>query len=119
MFVTPYALLSDFFHLSCEMSITLLAVLGLFLVSVASEIPADWAGRHQLGHLLYSPVPTTGTLNATVGNGYVATSVYSDTIYISGLFNGDSDVTPSHRYDHFPTINFRAKLHCAAVNFFS
>lgn len=36
-------------------------------------------------------------LNPSVGNGYLATTVYSDTVYVSGIFNGRGTETPSHR----------------------
>lgn len=36
-------------------------------------------------------------LNPSVGNGYLATTVYSDTVYVSGIFNGRGTRTPSHR----------------------
>lgn len=36
-------------------------------------------------------------LNPSVGNGYLATTVYSDTVYVSGIFNGRGTKTPSHR----------------------
>jgi trehalose/maltose hydrolase-like predicted phosphorylase len=36
-------------------------------------------------------------LMASVGNGYIATVIYSDTIYLSGLFNGRGKTAPSHR----------------------
>lgn len=36
-------------------------------------------------------------LMASVGNGYIATVVYSDTVYLSGLFNGRGTTAPSHR----------------------
>ena len=36
-------------------------------------------------------------LMASVGNGYISTVVYSDTIYLSGLFNGRGSTAPSHR----------------------
>ena len=36
-------------------------------------------------------------LNPSVGNGYLATTVYSDTVYVSGIFNGRGTQTPSHR----------------------
>jgi len=36
-------------------------------------------------------------LNPSVGNGYLATTVYSDTVYVSGIFNGRGAKTPSHR----------------------
>jgi hypothetical protein len=40
---------------------------------------------------------TLPSLLPEVGNGYIASVVMSDTIYSSGLFNGNSTVTPSHR----------------------
>lgn len=36
-------------------------------------------------------------LNPSVGNGYLATTVYSDTVYVSGIFNGRGTKTPSQR----------------------
>ena len=36
-------------------------------------------------------------LNPSVGNGYLSTTVYSDTVYVSGIFNGRGTETPSHR----------------------
>jgi len=36
-------------------------------------------------------------LNPSVGNGYLATTVFSDTVYVSGIFNGRGTKTPSHR----------------------
>ncbi|EDO39683.1 predicted protein, partial [Nematostella vectensis] len=43
-----------------------------------------------------SELPTTD-LMASVGNGYLATTVYSPTIYVSGVFNGRNTSSPSHR----------------------
>ena len=40
---------------------------------------------------------TTTTNGATVGNGYLATFIGSDTFYISGLFSGANYSAPSHR----------------------
>ncbi|KAK3750634.1 hypothetical protein QZH41_012817, partial [Actinostola sp. cb2023] len=36
-------------------------------------------------------------LMASVGNGFIATNVYSDTVYASGIFNGHGTTSPSHR----------------------
>lgn len=41
--------------------------------------------------------PSNHNLNATVGNGFVATGVNSDTTYLAGVFNGLSNVLPSRR----------------------
>ena len=36
----------------------------------------------------FRSLPDDDTQVATVGNGHVATLVYSDTVYINGLYNG-------------------------------
>lgn len=80
-------------------------LLALF-VAVVWCMPDDWQQRYNAGHLLYSSsVPSVGSLNATVGNGYIGTAVFSDTLYIAGVFNGKADVAPSHRLSHnFPFL---------------
>uniref|UniRef100_A0A6B2KZB4 Protein-glucosylgalactosylhydroxylysine glucosidase n=1 Tax=Arcella intermedia TaxID=1963864 RepID=A0A6B2KZB4_9EUKA len=48
--------------------------------------------------MLYSPQePTDINMMPSIGNGYLATVISSDTIYVSGLFNGLNTVDPSHR----------------------
>jgi len=65
---------------------------------VLSEIPSDWAPRVAAGDMLYSPTePSDVRLMASVGNGYIATTVSSDTQYVGGVYNGLSSLTPSHR----------------------
>lgn len=44
-----------------------------------------------------SALPSDPRLNPSVGNGYLATTVFSDTVYVSGIYNGRSTKTPSHR----------------------
>lgn len=44
-----------------------------------------------------SSLPYDPRLHPSVGNGYLATTVYSDTVYVSGIFNGRGTQTPSHR----------------------
>ena len=44
-----------------------------------------------------SALPSDPRLNPSVGNGYLATTVYSDTVYVSGVYNGRGTQTPSHR----------------------
>lgn len=76
----------------------LLLLLVVVVVSLASAIPADWQGQYDDGTLLYSAgVPDNAQLNATIGNGFVATAVGSDTTYMAGVFNGYNNTTPSHR----------------------
>eukprot|EP01114_Cavostelium_apophysatum_P014228 TRINITY_DN3638_c0_g1_i2.p1 TRINITY_DN3638_c0_g1~~TRINITY_DN3638_c0_g1_i2.p1 ORF type:complete len:663 (+),score=121.13 TRINITY_DN3638_c0_g1_i2:160-2148(+) len=48
--------------------------------------------------MLYSLTgPSDSSLQASVGNGYIATVIGSDTQYIAGVYNGLNSVTPSHR----------------------
>ena len=75
-------------------------------------IPEIWKDKVERGDALYSK-DQSGGLMPEVGNGYLATVVGSDTIYVAGMFSGDSrgiygDV--SHRaripsYHVFPTAN--------------
>ena len=57
-----------------------------------SIIPHDWVKRYELGHLTFSN--TLPKLPPYIGNGYIATHplhsnpMQSQTIYISGVFNG-------------------------------
>lgn len=72
------------------------------LLSWCQQVPPpvpDWISKWQEGSLLWTinePNPTSGK-SATVGNGYVATAITSDSVFISGLFNGYNTSTPSHR----------------------
>eukprot|EP01116_Phalansterium_solitarium_P016178 TRINITY_DN3701_c0_g1_i1.p1 TRINITY_DN3701_c0_g1~~TRINITY_DN3701_c0_g1_i1.p1 ORF type:complete len:702 (-),score=253.28 TRINITY_DN3701_c0_g1_i1:809-2914(-) len=75
-----------------------LIVISLFIQVSLATVPPDWQPRVQGGNMLYADKePSDGRLMASVGNGYVATVVGSDTQYISGVFNGFSSKTPSHR----------------------
>ena len=75
--------------------------IGILLSVVAlalSQPPLDWAAKAAQGKLLFSEIlPVDTRVNATIGNGFLSTSVGSDTVYISGLFNGESSESPSHR----------------------
>jgi hypothetical protein len=44
-----------------------------------------------------SSIPSDRNLNATIGNGFLGTACGSDTVFIAGMFNGESNVAPSHR----------------------
>lgn len=68
----------------------------------------DWQSKAALGTLLYSA--HLGSINATIGNGFVATSVGSDTVFLAGVFNGASDTSPSHRarIPGFAAVSFTA-----------
>jgi len=52
----------------------------------AHVIPADWLPRCLAGQLLFT-TDSTCTM-PSIGNGYLATVVQSDSIYAAGLFNG-------------------------------
>lgn len=56
-----------------------------------SGMPADWLQRCLSGQLLFSSDPEGGAL-PSIGNGYLATVVGSDSIYVAGLFNGKGHV---------------------------
>ena len=49
-------------------------------------------------------LPDDRRLMASVGNGYLATTVFSDTVYVSGVFNGRGNETPSHRFVYLPCL---------------
>ncbi len=67
------------------------------LVVCAAAIPPDWSDAASEGRLLFSPSLPPQRLVATIGNGFLATAVGSDTTFISGVFNGASNIAPSHR----------------------
>lgn len=66
-------------------------------VSSSNEIhiPKDWREAIDRNHRLFSKsvssksqIPRSPLLIPSIGNGYLATVVGSDTVYIGGLFNG-------------------------------
>lgn len=57
-----------------------------------TDIAAPNATNFESSSLSWDP-----RLNPSVGNGYLATTVFSDTVYVSGIFNGRGTKTPSHR----------------------
>ena len=65
---------------------------------VCVDIPEQWRVKEKRGDMLVSTaLPESSSYVPQVGNGYVAAIPTSDTMYISGLFNGRSSITPSHR----------------------
>lgn len=68
-------------------AIILLVVCSCYIVTAAPN-----ATNFESPALSYDP-----RLNPSVGNGYLATTVFSDTVYVSGIFNGRGTKTPSHR----------------------
>eukprot|EP01114_Cavostelium_apophysatum_P022690 TRINITY_DN8295_c0_g1_i1.p1 TRINITY_DN8295_c0_g1~~TRINITY_DN8295_c0_g1_i1.p1 ORF type:complete len:699 (+),score=116.92 TRINITY_DN8295_c0_g1_i1:246-2342(+) len=76
----------------------LLLALSIERINSAPIIPPEWKVRILEGNMLYSHTePSDSSLQASVGNGYIATVIGSDTQYIAGVYNGLNSVTPSHR----------------------
>lgn len=68
----------------------------------AGAFPAAWEARVERGSMLATAVPQDFLQYdpqnlPIVANGYVGTLVASNTTFISGVYNGFSSVTPSHR----------------------
>lgn len=76
---------------------------------VPRSIPPEWRPDAEAASLLY--VETDGGLPATqmpaVGNGYLATQIGSDAVYVAGVFNGAATEAPSHRARIPSPVNFR------------
>ena len=76
--------------------------IGLVLSAVTVYLTLDLSHLKRFPIMSSSTVFTTDTLPtddrlmATIGNGYLATRVFSDTIYVSGVYNGRRR-EPSHR----------------------
>jgi len=76
----------------------LLVLLAMLMASsTCVAVPVDWQQAVEEGNMLYSAtVPEPGYF-PYVGNGYIATEMTTDFMFLAGVFNGLSDVTPSHR----------------------
>lgn len=75
------------------MASVFVAIITLCLVCFChTVIAAPNATNFESSGLSWDP-----RLNPSVGNGYLATTVCSDTVYVSGIFNGRGTKTPSHR----------------------
>jgi hypothetical protein len=59
----------------------------------------DWIQPYQSGNLLFAFNLSNDTrLVPSIGNGYLATVFESDTLFISGIYNGNvTEARPSHR----------------------
>ena len=68
----------------------------IFLVSLVT-IFSQTAAAPNATNFETTFLPYDARLMASIGNGYLATAVYSDTVYVSGVFNGHGTSTPSHR----------------------
>jgi hypothetical protein len=65
--------------------VTLVIAISLVCIAIcAAQIPSDWQAQVQEGHFLFvQDEPTDVNHMPFVGNGYVATTINSDTMYCS------------------------------------
>lgn len=63
------------------------------------SIPSDWLADYSRADLLYGDPATftNSTLMPSLGNGYMASFVGSDALFVAGLYNGEATSAPSHR----------------------
>jgi len=61
--------------------------------------PADWLAAIARGDKLYAATDATvpGSLMPEIGNGFVASQVGSDALWVAGVYNGYLTADPSHR----------------------
>jgi trehalose/maltose hydrolase-like predicted phosphorylase len=59
--------------------------------------PLDWREKILRGEMLWASSEPEQNIMTSVGNGYVATVVGSDTVYVAGVYNGLHTRDPSHR----------------------
>jgi hypothetical protein len=77
---------------------------------VPRSIPPEWRPDAEGASLLYveSDGGLPGSQMPAVGNGYLATQIGSDALYVAGVFNGAATEAPSHRARIPSPVNFRA-----------
>ncbi|EGC35268.1 hypothetical protein DICPUDRAFT_97948 [Dictyostelium purpureum] len=70
-----------------------------YLFILISSQPAWWTNRVKTGNLISSNVEPAAYLMTSVGNGYAAYVIGTNSIYIGGVFNGPAFAVsnPSHR----------------------
>lgn len=87
-----------------------LAAASAAVVVTGQGIPPEWIRDYNSQSLLY--IENDGSVQASqmpaVGNGYLATQIGSDAIYVAGVFNGAATEAPSHRARIPSNVNFRA-----------
>ncbi|MDR3549281.1 MAG: hypothetical protein P4M11_13635 [Candidatus Pacebacteria bacterium] len=81
------------------------------LVVLLQAQPKDWQAKIDSNDWLYSPTQESGVHSPAVGNGYMATVVFSDSIFLAGVYNGNmtSQDHPSHRARVPSTVNITVK----------
>jgi hypothetical protein len=101
-------LISALFHFSISQSLPSSSSSSSSSSSISSPIsspnppiglPTDWLEAYLHADLLFSP--NDSLVNPSqlpeIGNGFLATQIMTDSIWVSGLFNGYLTETPSHR----------------------
>ena len=73
-------------------------------------MPAGWAADAARGSLLYaaSDAGLPPSQLPAVGNGYLATQIGGDALFVAGVFNGHATDAPSHRARIPSPVNVRA-----------
>eukprot|EP00943_MAST-04B_sp_MAST-4B-sp1_P003954 g3954.t1 len=99
------------------MSAFTLSVLLLFVLTDLQDsvlgIPAEWADAVGSADMLFHPAGWSDvpmTLRPAIANGYLATVVTSDTMFVGGVFNGHLSTTPSHRAVFPSPVNLKLEL---------
>ena len=87
-----------------------LVVAAALVAHVKAGVPSEWALDEARLNLLYvaddSKLPPSQL--PAIGNGYLATAIGSDAVFISGVYNGLATEGPSKRARLRSTVNFRA-----------
>lgn len=76
---------------------------------VLGGIPPEWSEDEKSANLLYAvtDVDVKAQFMPAVGNGYIGTQIGSDSMFVSGVYNGIASETPSHRARIPSTVAFR------------
>ena len=76
---------------------------------VFASVPPEWEEDNRHANLLYSPTDNDvkAEFMPAIGNGYIGTQIGSDSMYVSGVYNGLASETPSHRARIPSTVAFR------------
>jgi hypothetical protein len=85
------------------LNIFIVSCMGLIAASSPpsppSNLPSDWVESYLQADLLFAP--SDSSVNPSqlpeIGNGFLATQLMTESIWVSGLFNGYLTETPSHR----------------------
>eukprot|EP00048_Salpingoeca_helianthica_P015014 m.224641 g.224641 ORF g.224641 m.224641 type:complete len:696 (-) comp16518_c0_seq1:156-2243(-) len=72
-------------------------VLVVFLPGLLAIPPAEWQARVDGSQMLYTDDDSKVKFLPSVGNGFSAFVIDSDSLYIAGIFNGEATKAPSHR----------------------